>query len=93
MAPSSLLPVWGPSSQEKVQKILEEFIAQGIDRDKLFGRSQWRTISSIRKQAVYRIWKEARVGVSELGRIFNRTPSAISQMIHSLETEGVASDS
>ena len=87
MSPSSLLPVWGPSSQEKVQKILEEFISQGVDRDKLFGRSQWRSISNLRKQAVYRIWKEARLGVSELGRIFHRTPSAISQMIHSLEAE------
>ena len=38
------------------------------------------------RQAVHRIWKEAKLGVTEIGRMFNRTPSAISQLIRAMET-------
>ncbi|MBI3551516.1 MAG: hypothetical protein HY077_03290 [Elusimicrobia bacterium] len=70
----------------EARKILAEVAAShGIDQEKLLGRLQWREISSVRRQAVHRIWKEARVGVTELSRLFNRTPSAISQMIRAME--------
>jgi len=59
-----------------------------VDEDKLFGRGQWRELTAIRREAVYRIWKEAKVGVTELGRMFHRTPSAISQLIRSIEMAG-----
>ena len=39
----------------------------------------------MRREAIYRIWKEARLGVTEIGRLFGRTPSAISQLIKAKE--------
>ena len=64
----------------------------GLGVEKLVGPLQWREVSAARRQAVHRIWKEARLGVSELSRLFNRTPSAISQMIRAVEQDraGVA---
>ena len=71
--------------------ILDEVMAKhGMDEERLFGRIQWRQISNVRKEAVYRLWKEAQVGVTEISRMFNRTPSAISQLIRSVETSRVA---
>jgi putative transposase len=73
------------------EAILSEVMDKhGIDEEKLFGRSQWREISSVRKVAIYRMWKEARMGVTEIGRMFNRTPSAVSQLIRSIETSAVS---
>lgn len=70
------------------RRILQEIAAKhGIDEERLLGRSQWREITRVRKVAIYRIWKEARAGVSEIGRLFNRTPSAVSQLIRSVELE------
>lgn len=75
------------------KKILSEVMTQhSIDEEKLFGRSQWREISTVRKAAIYRIWKEARLGVTEIGRMFNRTPSAVSQLIRSVETSGLSNN-
>lgn len=70
----------------EARRILAEVAARhGIDEEKLVGRVQWREVSSARRKAVHRIWKEARMGVTELARLFNRTPSAISQMIRAME--------
>jgi REP element-mobilizing transposase RayT len=81
----------GGSDKAQGEVILEEVMAKhGVDEDKLFGRSQWREISSVRKEAIYRMWKEARMGVTEIGRKFNRTPSAVSQLIRSMEISGVS---
>jgi hypothetical protein len=67
--------------------ILAEVLQRyNLDEERLFGRNQWRELSAPRREAVYRIWKEARIGVTELGRMFNRTPSAISQLIRAVET-------
>lgn len=74
-----------PSSEEVVERILAETLAKGVDRQHLFSRSQWREVASVRKEAIYRIWKEARLGVTEISRMFHRTPSAISQLIRSIE--------
>lgn len=75
-------------SGEAARRILQEITAKhGIDQERLLGRSQWREVTQVRKQAIYRIWKEAKAGVSEIGRLFNRTPSAISQLIRSAEQE------
>lgn len=77
-----------PASQDRARQILEEVLSQGVEEKQLFGPSRWREIGSIRKKAIYRLWKEAHFGVTELGRMFHRTPSAISQMIHSIEFPG-----
>jgi len=67
-------------------RILSQIAAgHGIDQEKLLGRVQWREVTSVRRLAVHRIWKETRMGVTELARLFNRTPSAISQMIRAME--------
>lgn len=66
--------------------ILAEVMSKhGINEEQLFSRAQWREISTVRKEAIYRMWKEAGIGVTEIGRIFNRTPSAVSQLIRSIE--------
>lgn len=74
-------------SVETARRILAETAAaRGIDEEKLLGRSQWREVSAARKEAVARIWREARLGVTEIARLFHRTPSAISQFLRALET-------
>lgn len=72
------------------ETILAEVIAKhGVDQETLLGRNQWRDISAVRKEAIYRMWKEARMGVTEIGRVFSRTPSAVSQLIRAMETSRV----
>ncbi|MFA6091644.1 MAG: transposase [Elusimicrobiota bacterium] len=68
------------------QAILAE-VAQkhGLDEERLRGRGQWRDLSAVRKEAVHRMWKEARMGVTDISRVFGRTPSAISQIIKAME--------
>ncbi len=81
-------PVRPAESASEAKRILAEVgEATGLGIEKLTGPLQWRDISAARRQAVHRIWKEARLGVSELSRLFNRTPSAISQMIRAVEEE------
>lgn len=73
---------------EAARRIISEVAARhGLSEEKILGRMQWREVSVVRREAIHRVWKETRMGVSELARLFQRTPSAISQLIHSLETE------
>lgn len=74
------------STAAQAQRILAETAAKhGVEEAQLTGRSQWRDLSAVRKDAIYRIWKEALLGVTEISRLFNRTPSAISQIIRARE--------
>ncbi|MDD5656726.1 MAG: hypothetical protein PHF00_05670, partial [Elusimicrobia bacterium] len=57
----------------------------GVAQDRLLDRVQWRDVSAARRCAVHRIWKEAKLGVTEIARMFNRTPGAISQIVRSME--------
>lgn len=71
---------------EAARKIITEVaLRHGVAEDKILSRVQWREVSAVRREAVHRVWKETRMGVSELARLFHRTPSAISQLIRSLE--------
>jgi REP element-mobilizing transposase RayT len=71
---------------EAARKIIAEVSARhGVAEEKIMGRVQWREVSAVRREAIHRVWKETRMGVSELARLFQRTPSAISQLIRSLE--------
>ena len=79
-------PVSAAGSADEARRILAEVAARsGVPEDKLLGRLQWREIVAARREAVHRIWKEGRVGVAELARLFRRTPSAISQIIRAME--------
>lgn len=72
--------------KENARKILAEIATKhGFDEDKLVGPLQWRELTAVRRKAMYRIWRETRLGVTELGRLFNRTPSAVSQVIKAME--------
>ena len=71
---------------EAARRIIAEVSARhGMTEEKILGRVQWREVSAVRREAIHRVWKETRMGVSELARLFQRTPSAISQLIRSLE--------
>jgi REP element-mobilizing transposase RayT len=71
---------------EAARRIISEVSARhGVSEEKILGRVQWREVSAVRREAVHRVWKETRMGVSELARLFQRTPSAISQLIRSVE--------
>jgi hypothetical protein len=71
---------------EAARKIIADVASRhGLTEEKILGRVQWREVSAVRREAVHRVWKETRMGVSELARLFQRTPSAISQLIRSLE--------
>ena len=72
---------------EAARKIIADVAARhGLTEEKILGKVQWREVTAVRREAVHRVWKETRMGVSELARLFQRTPSAISQLIRSLET-------
>jgi putative transposase len=72
-------------SPAEARRVIAEMAARhGLDEEKLLGRAQWREITAVRRQAIYRLWKELGMGVTEIGRLFNRTPSAISQLIKAM---------
>ena len=74
------------ASMADAKRILAEVAAKhGLEPEKLVGPLQWREIAAARRAAIHRIWKEAHMGVTELSRLFNRTPSAISQVIRAME--------
>lgn len=67
-------------------KVLNEVAEEtGIEVEKLVGPLQWREISAARRVAAHRVWKQARLTVTQLASLFNRTPSAISQMLRQVE--------
>lgn len=71
---------------DQVEKILTEVMSKhGMGRDDLLGRSQRRKLSAARREAIYRAWKEAGMGLTEIGRLFGRTPSAVCQLIQAVE--------
>lgn len=75
------------ASLDAARRIIAEVAARhGISEEKLLGRVQWREVTAVRREAIHRVWKEAGLGVSQLARLFHRTPSAISQLIRSVET-------
>ena len=75
-----------PIPVEAARKIIAEVAGRhGLTEEKIIGRLQWREVSAVRREAIHRVWKETRMGVSELARLFQRTPSAISQIIRSVE--------
>lgn len=82
---SSASPVNVPASAGAAGRILSELASRGVSEESLFGSGRRRELASARKEAVYRIWKEAKLGVTEIGRMFHRTPSAVSQLIRSAE--------
>lgn len=79
----------GAAQRDMARRLLTETAAKhGIDEEKLVGPLQWRELTAVRRKAMYRIWRETRLGVTELGRLFNRTPSAVSQVIKAMEFAG-----
>jgi REP element-mobilizing transposase RayT len=73
---------------EAARKIIADVAARhGLSEEKILGRVQWREVTAVRREAVGRVWKETRMGVSEVARLFRRTPSAISQLIRALESD------
>lgn len=79
-------PAEGGGTEGAARKIIAETAQRhGMDSERVLGRSQWRDVAAARREAMVRIWKEARLGVSEIARLFGRTPSAVSQAIRALE--------
>ncbi|MDE2490314.1 MAG: transposase [Elusimicrobia bacterium] len=74
---------------EAARRIIAEVASRhGVAEEKILGRLQWREVTAVRREAVHRVWKETRMGVSDLARLFQRTPSAISQLIRAAEEGG-----
>jgi REP element-mobilizing transposase RayT len=78
--------VRGPASAAAALALLAEVASRrGVREEDLVGRSQRREISCARREAAYRLWKEAGLGVGEVARMIHRTPSAVSQIIRKVE--------
>lgn len=74
-----------PARLASARRIIAEVARdRGLDEERLLGRLQWRELCAARREAVGRIWREVRLGVTEIGRLFGRTPSAISQTLRKL---------
>ncbi|MCX5795574.1 MAG: hypothetical protein NTY77_08790 [Elusimicrobia bacterium] len=69
--------------------IVEVAQRRGLEEERLLSRLQWRALCAARREAIHRIWKEARLGVTEISRLFNRTPSAISQVLRKMESKAL----
>ncbi len=83
-APARAVPL------EAARRIIAEVASRrGMTEERIMGRVQWREVSDARREAIHRVWKEAGMGVSELARLFRRTPSAISQTIRALEEKSI----
>jgi putative transposase len=81
----------GRDLRAEARRLLTEIAAKhNVAEDKLTGPLQWRELTAVRRKAIYRIWKETQLGVTDLGRLFNRTPSAVSQLIRAMETASPA---
>lgn len=66
-------------------KILAETASRhGLQVEAVMGRGQWREITSVRKEAMYLLWKEG-MTITEIARFFKRTASAVSQVIRAHE--------
>ncbi|MBI5882775.1 MAG: transposase [Elusimicrobia bacterium] len=79
-------PAPAPAAAADVMKIVADVAAShGMEKEKVLGRGQWRDVAKARREAMHRIWRDARLGVTEIARLFNRTPSAVSQAIRMLE--------
>ncbi len=61
--------------------VAETAARHGLKEEALYGRSQWREVVAVRREAMLRLWREAKLGVTEIARLFQRTPSAVSQAI------------
>jgi hypothetical protein len=69
------------------QSILVEVASQrGMAPEVLSSRQRKRDISAARREAIYRMWKESRLGMALIGRIFNVTPGAVSQAIRAFKS-------
>ncbi|MBI5244637.1 MAG: transposase [Elusimicrobia bacterium] len=82
LPPAADAPVAAAAAKAILADVLQR---HRVDEERLLGRGQWRKLTAIRREAIYRIWREAKVGVTELARMFNRTPSAISQLIRAAD--------
>ena len=77
---------------EDARRIIAEVSTRhGVAEEKVLSRVQWREVSAVRQEAIHRVWKETNMGISDLARLFQRTPSAISQLIRAREKSGDAS--
>lgn len=74
------------ASKEKARLLISETLSGGISEDALFGRSRRGKIALVRKELVRRLRQEAKLGPTEIARMLHRTPSAVSQLIASMET-------
>ena len=84
--------VMNGSGHELFKPILEDVLSKhALPEEMFFSRSQRRPLVEARREAIYRAWKEAGLGVSELGRMFGRTPSAICQILRTVE-QGTGSE-
>ncbi|MFA6318471.1 MAG: transposase [Elusimicrobiota bacterium] len=83
---SGAAPAPAPASASEVMKIVSDVaLSRGLDKEKILGRGQWRDVARARREAMHRLWRDARMGVTEISRLFSRTPSAVSQAIRMLE--------
>ncbi|MBI5623180.1 MAG: transposase [Elusimicrobia bacterium] len=79
-------PAQAPAPPAEVMRIVAEVAAgHGMEKEKILGRGQWRDVAKARREAMHRLWRDARLGVTEIARLFSRTPSAVSQAIRLLE--------
>jgi hypothetical protein len=75
-----------PDGREAARRVVAEVCARrGVAEEKVMSKVQWRDVSAARREAVHRLWKDEGLGVSELARLFSRTPSAISQLLRAVE--------
>ncbi|HAM35574.1 MAG TPA: hypothetical protein DEB40_02075 [Elusimicrobia bacterium] len=75
------------TAMAQAKKIISEVaLSHGLEEDRLLGPVRWRDVAQARRQAMHRVWKEARLSVTEIARLFSRTPSAVSQAIRFMET-------
>ncbi|MDE2237754.1 MAG: hypothetical protein KGK30_07685, partial [Elusimicrobia bacterium] len=74
-----------PSPEAERQVLAEVAKRHGLEPEELTGPGRRRRVAAARREAAYRLSKELRLGVAELGRLFHRTPSALCQALRTAE--------
>ncbi|MBI5210726.1 MAG: transposase [Elusimicrobia bacterium] len=74
-----------PPAGDVMEIVAATAARHGINKETIMGRGQWREVARARREAMHRLWKEARMGVTEIARLFSRTASAVSQAIRLIE--------
>lgn len=82
MQAKSEAPPEKPAAAAEARRIVTEVAAKhGMDAERVLGRAQWREVTAARHEAMRRLWTEGRLKVTDIAKLFGRTPALVSTVL------------